>query len=143
VIKLDIKASDFKRFEDNINGTIAKKLSEVEVVAKKTMETMESEAKAAVPVKSGLLRNNITWAEIGKMSYELRADTDYAAYVEFGTGPNFKDYPGKSSLWKKLAADFFVDGSGKINPHPYFYPTVTKNIVKLQNNIKNILSKNA
>jgi HK97 gp10 family phage protein len=144
VIKLEIKAADFKKFEDNLKGIFAKKLSEIEVVSKKSMADMESEATAAAPVgKTNKLRSSINYKEVSKLSYELRADESYAAYVEFGTGPNFKDYPGKSTLWKKLAEEFYVDGSGKTNPHPFFYPTVTKNIQKLKQSIKLILSKNA
>jgi HK97 gp10 family phage protein len=143
VIKLEIRASDFKKFEDNINGTIAKKLSEVEVAAKNTMKTMEDEAVAAAPFKTGALKNSISFSEIGKLTYELRADVPYAAYVEFGTGKYYKDYPGKSTFWRKKAREFYVDGSGKTDTQPFFYPTINKNIEKLRQTIAKILSKNA
>ena len=144
MFKLDIKDSDIKKIDNNIQDIINKKIIEVEKTARDSMKNMQAEATALAPTgKTGKLKSSINWNEVAKLSYELRADVDYAAYVEFGTGPQFKNYPGKEEFWQKKAKEFYKTGKGKTYPRAFFYPTVTKNIIKLKEKIKNILSKNA
>lgn len=144
MFKFDIKESDIKKTYDSIESIINKKMESVEKSSKNIMKTMESEATGLAPVGlTGKLKSSINWKEVGKLSYELRADVGYAAYVEFGTGPQFKNYPGKDDFWQKTAKEFFKNGKGKTFPRPFFYPTVTKNIAKLKEELKNILGRNA
>ena len=70
--------------------------------------------------------------------YELIAGkgTDpMPAYIEFGTGKYFPQYPGKEKEWQALAKEYYVNGRGWMTPSPYFYPSVTSGIVSLVNNI--------
>lgn len=144
MFKLDVKESDIKKIDNSIQAIITKKMAEVEKASRDAMKTMEAEATALAPTgKTGKLKSSINWKEVGKLSYELRAEAFYAAYVEFGTGPQFKNYPGKDEFWQKKAKEFYKTGKGKTFPRPFFYPTVTKNIVKLKDTLKNILAKNA
>jgi hypothetical protein len=144
MLKLDIKQSDIKKTESSIEAIINKRMLEVEKASIESLKTMEAEAVASAPSgRTGRLKSSIKWEQVGKLNYQLRADAPYAAYVEFGTGPYFKNYPGKESFWQKKAKEYFKTGKGTTYPRPYFYPTVTKNIIKLRERIKNILGKNA
>ena len=64
------------------------------------------------------------------------------AYIEFGTGRYFPQYPGKEKEWQALAKEYYVNGRGWMKPSPYFYPSVTSGIVSLVNNIKQIFKRN-
>lgn len=77
-------------------------------------------------------------------SYELiagKASDPMAAYIEFGTGKYFPQYPGKEPEWQKLAKQYYINGRGWMTPSPYFYPSVTSGIVSLVNNIKQIFKR--
>ena len=77
--------------------------------------------------------------------YELIAGkgTDpMPAYIEFGTGKYFPQYPGKEKEWQALAKEYYVNGRGWMTPSPYFYPSVTSGIVSLVNNIKQVFKRN-
>jgi hypothetical protein len=67
---------------------------------------------------------------------------DMSAYIEFGTGRYFPQYPGKEKEWQALAKEYYVNGRGWMKPSPYFYPSVTSGIVSLVNNIKQIFKRN-
>lgn len=55
--------------------------------------------------------------------------------IEFELVPILQDYPGKSTLWKKLAEEFYVDGSGKqILTH--FLPNCNKKYTKIKTKYK-------
>ena len=64
-----------------------------------------------------------------------------AAYIEFGTGKYFPQYPGKEAEWQALAREYYVNGTGWMRPAPYFYPSVTSGLVSLQSNIKQVLKR--
>lgn len=48
--------------------------------------TIERNAKTQVPVDTGRLKNAISMFQVGPITFEIVAQTNYAAYVEFGTG---------------------------------------------------------
>ena len=139
--KVDMNA--FNKSLNSLDKAFIERLDKIEKAFVKSMKDMEAEATAAAPVDTGKLKQSIEWAEVGKLSYELRANTNYAAYVEFGTGQFFKNYPGKDAYWQDIAIRYKKNGQGKTDAQPFFYPTVNKNIAKLKNRIKTILSKNA
>lgn len=64
------------------------------------------------------------------------------AYIEFGTGKYFPQYPGKEKEWQALAKEYYVNGRGWMSPAPYFYPSVTSGMVSLVNNIKQVFKRN-
>lgn len=65
-----------------------------------------------------------------------------SAYIEFGTGKYFPQYPGKEKEWQALAKEYYVNGRGWMSPAPYFYPSVTSGMVSLVNNIKQVFKRN-
>jgi HK97 gp10 family phage protein len=145
VAKGKIDMSAFNKSMNSIDKAFVERLDKIEKAFQSTMKTMESEALAAAPVEDGRLYSSINYKEVGKLSYELRADAPYAAYVEFGTGDYYtRDYPGRNDeYFSVIASKFIKTKEGKTPANPFFYPTVNKNIPKLKNKIKSILSKNA
>ena len=139
--KVDMSA--FNKSMNSIEKAFTQRLDKIENTFKDTMIKMEQEATAAAPVDTGELKSSINWKEVGKLSYELRADTNYAAYVEFGTGKQtiIKNY---DQFWQSIGEKFWTRRPNEgIKATPFFYPTVNKNIAKLKTKISKILSKNA
>jgi HK97 gp10 family phage protein len=143
VAKNKVDMSAFNKSMNSIEKAFIERLDKIENAFKDTMVKMEQEATAAAPVDTGDLKSSIKWKEVGKLSYELRADTDYAAFVEFGTGKQtvIKNY---DQFWQSIGEKFWTKRPNEgVRATPFFYPTVNKNIPKLKNKIKSILSKNA
>jgi HK97 gp10 family phage protein len=121
-------------FTINIKGlkeTIAKLDREGEEIKKQidfaigiNSEAMASEAKNRVPVDTGRLKNSITASKMKPYLYEVVAQTNYAAYVEFGTGTGF--VPPENPEWSKLASQFKGAGIKQVNllPRPYMRPSI-------------------
>lgn len=144
--KIDMTA--FNKSMNSIDKAFVERLDKIEKAFVKSMQDMEREATAAAPVgkiNGGGLKNSINYKEVGKLSYELRADVPYAAFVEFGTGIDNVVVGKYDQYWQKIADPFRgVDPNrGQTIARPFFYPTVNKNIAKLKTRIKTILSKNA
>ena len=88
------------------------------------------------------IRSSIRSVKVRPFKYELIAgygDDPLAAYIEFGTGKYFPQYPGKEAEWQALAKEYYVNGQGWMRPAPYFYPSVMSGLVSLQSNIKQVL----
>lgn len=86
----------------------------------------EGYAKRLVPVDTGNLRNSITHkVDPAEPAVYIGTDSEYAAYVELGTGEHYPD--GRPTPWK------YQDANGnwhwtKGNPaRPYLKPAVADN----------------
>lgn len=144
--KAKVEMNAFNKSMNSLDKAFIERLDKIEKAFVKSMKDMEAEATAAAPVDTSALKNSIKWKELGKLSYELRADVPYAAFVEFGTGP-FVIVGKYDSYWQDIALPFKSPNPSpnnrKIQAQPFFYPTLNKNIAKLKTRIKSILSKNA
>lgn len=85
-------------------------------------------------------------AEPGELSSLISVGTqgmdDYAAWVEFGTGPYAKEYVATlPPEWQDEAMKFFISGKGKGHPYPYLFPAIMKNTPKLLEAIEKELQK--
>jgi len=90
------------------------------------------------------IRRSIRAIKKKPFQYELIAGYDsdpMPAYIEFGTGKYFPQYPGKDESWQALAREYYVNGEGMMRPSPYFYPSVMSGLVSLQSNIKQVLER--
>lgn len=87
------------------------------------------------------LEGRIEGVKKGPLFYELRANQRNAAYIEFGTGPQ---YIGKSQsrnkYWDELARKFKKPKDGNSAPAPFFYPTVNEFIPKLYRMINRVIA---
>jgi phage gpG-like protein len=143
---INIQVSDaafqrlLNRYKEKVNGTAA--LLDRELAA--TGELMATSAKNLVAVDTGRLRNSISLKKDQFLSYYLVAQTNYAAYVEFGTGTGF--IPPETSEWSTLASKFKGKGIKQVNlpARPYMRPSILAYYPKFKEEaIKIIRSKNA
>lgn len=79
-INVEVDLSKLNLDTGAIENVISKELED-------TSNKIERTAKELVPVDTGDLKNSIT-AKGGGLKYEITADTDYAAYIEYGTKPH-------------------------------------------------------
>lgn len=89
----------------------------------------------------GFLANAID-AVPGHLKVEVIAHKDYAAYVEFGTGPYAATYLlSIEPEWRDIARIYFVNGKGRMPAQPYLHPAFEKNILLLMKKLKALFSK--
>lgn len=102
-------------------------------------EMMAKTAKQLAPVDTGKLRNSISASQVAPLTWELVAQTDYAAYVEFGTG-KFVRIPEEA---KAFAEEFKGKGKREINRNaqPFFFPAYYAHRKELIENIKAELAR--
>jgi hypothetical protein len=143
---INIQVSDgafqrlLNRYKNKVNGTAA--LLDRELAA--TGELMATSAKNLVAVDTGRLRNSISLKKDQFLSYYLVAQTNYAAYVEFGTGNGF--IPPEKAEWNEIAAKFKGRGIKQVNlpARPFMRPSILAYYPKFKEEaIKIIRSKNA
>ena len=124
-------------------GTIDKFAVELDTKLRRFKEEFGVEllerTRARTPVKSGALKGG--WGFTNKKtSIEIYNTQEYAAYVEFGTGPFAAKYVKQLPIeWQKYALTFYVNGKGRLPAHPYLYPAfnITKDmLIKDLQNIK-------
>lgn len=80
---LDKLINDFDAFVNGIDGNVKQ-------IVEQEANRIAGEAKALAPVDGGYLREKIqtrTTEADGKIAGEVYNNANYAAYVEFGTGP--------------------------------------------------------
>lgn len=146
--KAKVNINQLNSVLNSIDKAYITRLDKIEKQFKKSIDKMANDAKRDAPIgvlgpHPGRLADSINWDEVGKLSYQLRAEAPYAAYVEFGTGPNFSNYPGKDAYWQDIASKYKVNGKGRTPAQPFFYPNVNKELPKLITRIGKILSQNA
>ena len=117
-------------------GKIAEEIDD-EIAA--GVRNMEKSAKRLAPVDTGRLRSSISTSRNAFLNWELVAQTDYAAYVEFGTG-GLANIP---KALKEYARQFEGKGIRKVNlpARPFFFPSVFAYQVEIVKNIKEIIRR--
>lgn len=95
-------------------------------------------------VDIGNLRNKVTQkkSESAEYTYEIVAQTNYAAYVEFGTGPYAASYvPSLEDEWQDIARQFKGKRSAGqgVPARPFMYPAVQKIEPLLLERLKKII----
>jgi len=104
-------------------------------------EQMARNAKNIVPVDSGFLKGKISLKKNTFLNYELVAQSNYAAYVEFGTGSYAASYvPSLDEEWQTLAKQFYKNGAGRLPARPYMAPSIALYTPELVKQIKDILN---
>lgn len=107
------------------------------------VESMATNAKQLAPVDTGRLRNSISVKKEKEFNYTIVAQTNYAAYVEFGTGNLFVQLP--EQYWNDLAEQFKARPRKRLvnlKPRPFLRPSVNRFYPILIEDIKEILNKN-
>lgn len=136
-----------KRMDIDVNDTL------MPIMARQA-KFVQGTAKDLCPVDLGQLRNSIR-TTTRKSKYKVTAlvhtNTEYAAYVEFGTGkvgettPVANKYPGplsyKQTKWRARIPDVgwrYVAGQ---SAQPFLYPALKNNESKVRDNIANDLKQ--
>jgi len=141
----------FAKLKDKYNSA----MMEVDREMAASTEQMATTAKSLFPGGNAVIkgetqiyaqiRATIRSEKIRPYSYSLvagKSGDDMPAYIEFGTGRYFPQYPGKEKEWQNLAKQYYKNGKGWMKPSPYFYPSVTSGVISLVNNIKQIFKRN-
>lgn len=102
-------------------------------------ELMATSAKNMCAVDTGRLRSSISLKKEQFLSYELVAQTDYAAYVEFGTG---KYFVSNGEPWDGVASKYKGKGIKQVNllPRPYMRPSILAYTPSLTKSIEDIIN---
>lgn len=131
------------RFRDMLNE-YKKTVNEVSAMMDQEIaahgELMATSAKNMCPVDTGRLRASISLKKEQFLSYELVAQTDYAAYVEFGTG---KYFISNGEPWDDVASKYKGKGLKQVNllPRPYMRPSILTYIPSLTKSIENLINE--
>lgn len=103
----------------------------------------EGYAKDLVPVDTGNLRNSISHkVDSGEPAAYIGTNSEYAAYVEFGTGMYSSTGGGTpKSHWVYMGDDGKFHIGKPQKPKPYLKPAVANHAQTYKNIIKDELSK--
>jgi phage gpG-like protein len=103
---------------------------------------MARNAKNIVVVDTGRLKGSISLRKKEFMNYELVAQTNYAAYIEFGTGANYQVPEYKE--WEAIAAKFKGKGIRQVNimPRPFMRPSILKYWPEFKKRVIEVLKYN-
>ena len=82
--------------------------------------TFVRNAKRDAPVDMGVLRNSISFAPIGDLTYEIVSGAKYSAYLEFGTITKVS-VPAELVAYASQFKGKGLRTTGGIFPHPYFF----------------------
>ena len=113
--KMDVKFIDnSEEIKDNMKNALLRALEKIGMTAEKY-------AKRLCPVDTGNLRNSITHrVDEGEPAAYIGSDTEYAAYVELGTG---KYYPGgRPTPWAYQDANVNWYWTAGNKAQPYLKP---------------------
>ena len=129
IAKLEYKGDDIKKKVDFAIGI--------------NTDAMATEAKQRAPVDTGRLRGSISANKVKDYLYELVAQVDYAAYLEFGTGKYASNYvPSIDEEWQILAKQFYKNGQGRTPERPYLYPSYKRVLPILYKDLEQITEEN-
>jgi len=125
ILKITARNVDVAIAKLNKKANLA--VGKIDGILNQKIKQAEQDAKAILPAQYGELKASISSEKIEQLKYRLKADKDYAAYVEFGTGKWAAAYvTSLEPEWQDLASKFIVNKAGKMEEEPYFYPAVQK-----------------
>jgi hypothetical protein len=138
--KLNINEGRFRDMLNEYKKTVNEISAMMDAEIASHGELMATSAKNMCPVDTGRLRSSISLKKQQFMSYELVAQTDYAAYVEFGTG---KGFIPNGEPWDSVASKFKGKGIKQVNlpPRPYMRPSILAYIPSLTKSIENLINE--
>lgn len=125
---LDKLQKSFDRLAENIQ-------EEVEFQLEEFCQEVNAEQVNKTPVDTGNLKRNNTFSKVANLQWELSNNTDYAPFVEFGTGGNVNVPKGLEDY----AMQFYVNGKGTLHPRPFFFEPFLRRREELVKNIKTAL----
>lgn len=143
--RLEVNEYKFNKMLTKLKQTVDETSATLDRELAATGEDMVRSAKNLVAsnraIDTGRLLNSISFRKDQFLSYQFVAQTDYAAYIEFGTGDRFIT-PERNS-WAKLAGLFKGRGIKKVNlpPRPYMRPSILAYWPEYQKRVREYLKK--
>lgn len=134
---------DITAFFRQLDSDVIKILDKVDSELEKGMKDIVDDAKNSAPldVLGNPISSSISVEKSDQFAYTIKADNPYAAYYEFGTGPDAKRYlPSIPGAWQDIAKDYIIDEKGTIKEKSYLYPAFKNNIEKVISRINDILN---
>lgn len=101
---------------------------------------VENSAKEKVPVNTGYLQRSITHEVEGNVGI-VGTNTEYAPYIEFGTGLFAEEGNGRQTPWRYQTPDGQWHTTKGRNPQPFLRPAFDENVSNVERIIKEELSK--
>ena len=142
-IKLEISDKNFRDVLNSFKDEVSKRTAMIDQEIAAHGELMATSAKQLAPVDTGRLRGSISLKKEGFMRYQLVAQTDYAAYMEFGTGRYAASYvPTLDEEWQKIAAQFKRGPGSNVPPFGYMNRSVKAYMPSLIKSINKVLKNN-
>lgn len=142
-IKLEISDKNFRDVLNSFKDEVSKRTAMIDQEIAAHGELMATSAKQLAPFKFGRLRGSISLKKEGFMRYQLVAQTDYAAYMEFGTGRYAASYvPTLDEEWQKIAAQFKRGPGSNVPPFGYMNRSVKAYLPSLIKAINKVLKNN-
>lgn len=142
-IKLQISDKNFRDVLNSFKDEVSKRTAMIDQEIAAHGELMATSAKQLAPVDTGRLRGSISLKKEGFMRYQLVAQTDYAAYMEFGTGRYAASYvPTLDKEWQKIAAQFKRGPGSNVPPFGYMNRSVKAYLPSLIKAINKVLKNN-
>jgi hypothetical protein len=145
---IDINISDnmFKEMLNALKKDVNEKTALIDAEIGAYGELMATSAKNIVSgnaIDTGRLASSISLKKEQFLSYNLVAQTDYAAYVEFGTGKYHAGsyVPTLEKEWQNIAKSFLKSGNGHLPSRPYMRPSILAYQKPLKEAIIKILNK--
>jgi hypothetical protein len=143
--RLEVNDYKFNRMLTKLKQTVDETSATVDRELAASGEDMVRSAKNILSsrgaVDTGRLLNSISFKKDQFLSYQFVAQTDYAAYIEFGTGNLFVN-PERQG-WVDLAAKYKGKGIKKVNlpPRPYMRPSILAYWPIYQKRVRDFLRK--
>jgi hypothetical protein len=143
--RLEVNDYKFNKMLTKLKQTVDETSATVDRELAATGEDMVRSAKNILSsrgaVDTGRLLNSISFKKDQFLSYQFVAQTDYAAYIEFGTGNLFVN-PERQG-WVDLAAKYKGKGIKKVNlpPRPYMRPSILAYWPIYQKRVRDFLRK--
>lgn len=137
---LNINDSRFREMLNEYKKTVNEVSAMMDQEIASYGELMATSAKNMAPVDTGRLRSSISLKKEQFLSYELVAQTNYAAYVEFGTG---KYFISNGEPWDGIASKYKGRGIKEVNllARPYMRPSIMAYMPSLTKAIYNLINE--
>lgn len=137
---INVNENAFKDMLNQYKNTVNEVSAQMDQEIAAHGELMATSAKNMCPVDTGRLRSSISLKKEQFMSYELVAQTDYAAYVEFGTG---KYFVSNGEPWDSVASKYKGRGLKQVNllSRPYMRPSILAYMPSLTKAIMDLIKQ--
>lgn len=145
LISIDTSDNIFREMLNTLKKDVNKKTALIDQEIAAHGELMATSAKNIVAgnaIDTGRLASSISLKKEQFLSYNLVAQTDYAAYVEFGTGKYAAEYvPSLEKEWQDIAIKFKRKKIRNYPARPYMRPSIMAYQKPLKEKIIKILGE--